>query len=132
MLLCDAADEQGGKLYILGGGWSAIRAPNIPVPMALAVKMSVPWDQTNRPIKLRAVLVDEDGNEIEAGEGQGPISAEGELEVGRPTGIKPGTPIDAPFVLKFGILVLDVGGYVWELSVDGTVMARAPFRVQQG
>ena len=37
MLLCDAAQESGGKLYILGGGWSIIRTPNTPTPMSLAM-----------------------------------------------------------------------------------------------
>lgn len=131
MILCDAADESGGKLYVLGGGWAVIRAPKIPVPMALAVKLSVPWDRSNRPFRVRAQLKDQDGDPVEI-ENVGPLFAEGDIEVGRPPGLKPGTPLDAPFVLKFGAPALDAGGYVWELEIDGTVMARAPFRVLEG
>jgi hypothetical protein len=130
MLLCDAAAESGGKLYVLGGGWSVIRVPNVPTPMALAVKLSVPWDQTNKQIRVRAKLVTEDGDEVDLGEG--PVFAEGTIEVGRPAGMKPGSPIDMPFALSFGPLVLDTGGYVWELEVDGTTLARTPFRVLGG
>jgi len=131
MLLCDAADEAGGKLFILGGGWSVIHFPNVPVNMALAVKLSIPWDQTNRPVKIQAALVDDDGQSVEV-EAAAVVRAEGELEVGRPPGLKPGMPIDAPFVLKFNGLALPAGGYVWELEIDGSCKARAPFRVLSG
>ncbi len=61
MLLCDAADEAGGKLYILGGGWSVLQIPNLPTPMALAIMISVPWDQSNMRHTLAVRLVTEDG-----------------------------------------------------------------------
>jgi hypothetical protein len=100
--------------------------------MALALKMSIPWDQTNQPHHIRAMLLTEDGDPVSPPGAPGPIFAEGDVEVGRPAGMKPGTPVDAPIVLNFGFLALDTGGYVWELEVDGTTMARAPFRVLGG
>lgn len=127
MLLCDAADEAGGKLYVLGGGWSVIRQPNVPTPMALAIMMAVPWDQSNMRHRFEVRLVTEDGDDVDLG--TGPMRVEGQLEVGRPPGVKPGTPLDTPVVLKFGPLVLGEGGYVWVLEVDDEPVARAPFRV---
>jgi hypothetical protein len=127
MLLCDAAEQQGGKLYILGGGWSLLHAPDAPVNMALAVKLAVPWTQTNEPHSIRVALLTEDGDAVDLG--QGPVQVEAKLEVGRPAGLKPGTPIDAPFVVPFTGISLGVGGYVWVLTVDGTELARTPFRV---
>ncbi len=127
MLLCDAATESGGKLYILGGGWSIVRAET--ASMALAIKMSIPWDQANQPFKMLTKLVDEDGEPVTPRGGDGPLQVDGEIEVGRPTGIKPGTPLDTPFALSFPPIPLDPGGYVWELEIDGTTMARTPFRV---
>src|SRR4051794_33041064 len=101
MLVCDAAQESGGKLFILGGGWSVIRAPNVPVPMSLAIKMSVPWDRTNQPHKIRAALITEDGDPVLADPASGAaVQMQGDIEVGRPPGIKPGTPLDTPFVLN--------------------------------
>src|SRR5688572_18666622 len=41
MLLCDAAQVVDGKLYLLGGGWSFV-GPD-PAPMAIAIKIDVPW-----------------------------------------------------------------------------------------
>ena len=127
MLLCDAAESIGGKLYILGGGWSQIYTPDVPVNMALAVKLAIPWDRANDPIQIRASLLTEDGQLVNFG--MGPVSTEGGIEVGRPPGLKRGTPLDAPLVLNFAGLTIQPGGYVWELEADGGVVARAPFRV---
>jgi hypothetical protein len=127
MLLCDAAESVGGKLYILGGGWSQIYAPNTPMNMALAVKLSIPWDLANEQITFAASLVTEDENPVDLG--VGPVRAEGGLEVGRPPGIKRGTPLDATFVLNFPGVALQPGGYVWKLEIGDEVKARTPFRV---
>jgi hypothetical protein len=131
MLLCDGAAESGGKLYVLGGGWSIVRQPRVPTQMALAIKMAIPWDETNRPHSIQAVLIDEDGSAVVPLGGDQPIQVDGEVEVGRPPGLKPGTPIDAPFVLNFGPIALEPGGYVWELKVDDETVAREPFRVME-
>lgn len=128
MLLCDAATESGGKLFILGGGWSIIHVPSVPTPMALAIKLSVPWDQANQKHHIKLSLLTDDGEAVE-GEGGSAVEADGQLEVGRPPGIKPGTPLDSPFVINFPGLALPSGGYVWDLEVDGSVLARSPFRV---
>jgi hypothetical protein len=130
MLLCDAAEQVGGKLYILGGGWSIIWIPRVPINMALAVKIAVPWDQTNRPVRLKAMLMTADGEPVDFGEG--PVEAGGEATVGRPPHVKPGTPLDLPFALTFAGIALEPGGYRWELEVDGKMAATAPFRVMEG
>lgn len=124
MLLCDAAEEANGKLFILGGGWSVLRRPS---PMALAIRLSVPWDRANEPHTITATLLDEDGETVDPGEG--PITVEGIVEVGRPAGVKPGTPLDSPFVLSFPPLPLEAGRYVWELEAEGATLARAAFTV---
>lgn len=129
MLLCDAASESGGKLYVLGGGWSAIQRPRVPVPMALAVKLAIPWDQTNKQQELRAVLIDDDANPVTPIGAEEPLVAEGQIEAGRPAGLKPGSAIDMPFVLNFGPVTLEPGGYVWELQIDEKPVARVAFRV---
>ena len=127
MLLCDAADAVNGKLYVLGGGWSHVLAPNAPVNMALAVMIAVPWHQANEKHEVNAALVSEDGETVEM-EGNQDVTS-GELEVGRPAGLKAGTQLNTPLVLSFSGLVLKPGGYVWELRIGGEVMARAPFQV---
>jgi hypothetical protein len=120
ILLSDAAEAVNGKLYILGGGWS-ICGPE-PAPMALAIKVEIPWDQTNARHELRVDLVDADGQPVtvEAPEGERPIFVTASFEVGRPAGVKPGTPIDLPIALRLGPLPLPPGGrFEWRLSIDG-------------
>jgi hypothetical protein len=129
MLLCDAAQSVGGKLYVLGGGWSQIgpQAPPGGYSMALAIKLTVPWDRANEQFHMRASLVTADGDAVDFG--GSPVAADGQLEVGRPAGLRPGTPLDSTLALNFAGLTLDPGGYVWELEVAGHALARAPFRV---
>lgn len=127
MLLCDSAEAANGKLYILGGGWSHLYAPNVPVNMALAVMVAVPWNRTNEKHGLRASLVTEDGDAVRVEDN--PVTLEAGFEIGRPPGMAPGTTFNTPMVFNVGGLALEAGGYVWEMFVNGQRSAQAPFRV---
>jgi hypothetical protein len=128
MMLCDAAAVADGKLYIHGGGWTHLWAPNTPANMALAILIAIPWDRTNQRNTVRAALINDDGEPVEV-EGQ-EVFAEGQVEVGRPAGLKAGSTLNVPLTLSFNGLSLDAGGYVWELRIDGDEKARVPFRVE--
>lgn len=120
MLLADQAQAVGGKLYILGGGWS-ITGPD-PTPSAIAIKIEVPWDQANRKHTLQLSLVDEDGQPamVPTATGDRPVELGGEFEAGRPAGLKPGTPLDVTLAINIGPLpLLPNTRYVWRLSIDG-------------
>ena len=127
LLLCDWAEEINGKLYIMGAGWSQLRMAT-PANMSLAAKIDVPWDQTNKRHKVSAILLTEDGQEVNA-DGK-PIRIDGEFEVGRPPGVTPGNPLDAPLTLRFEQLALPTGGYRWSFEIDGQESASASFRVE--
>jgi hypothetical protein len=124
LILADAAQEVGGKLYILGGGWS-VTGPE-PTPMALAIKIGVPWDQANRRHQFKIMLLGEDGERpqiLEPATGQ-PQAVDfefgGDLEVGRPPGLPPGTEIDAAMAVTLAPIPLIPGrGYVWRLEING-------------
>ena len=118
MLLADAAQVSDGKLYILGGGWSVSSGVT---PMAIAMKIEVPWDQTNRGHAWMLELVTEDGTAAAPAspEGAPPIRVTGQFEVGRPPGLRPGTPLDVPVAVNVGAFALAPGRYVWRLTVDG-------------
>jgi len=111
----------------MGGGWSLLRAQG-PSQMALAIKLGVPWAQTNRPLALRAALVDEDGQPVRQPDGAA-IEFNASVEVGRPAGLPPGTVLDAPLAVRFAGLALAPGGYRWDVTVAGDVVATVPFRV---
>jgi len=42
-----------------------------------------------------------------------------EFEVGRPPGLKPGTPLDFPVAVNSTPLPLEPGRYEWRLTIDG-------------
>jgi hypothetical protein len=125
MLLADSAEAVNGKLYVLGGGWSVQSTPGV-VRMALAIKIDVPWTEANRQIPIHARLLSEDGVHVSVDER--PVEVLGEIEVGRPPGVKPGSELDATLAINL-TLSLGAGGYRWELDVDGSTEARIPFRV---
>ena len=118
-MLADAAQAVEGKLYILGGGWS-VTGPQ-PVPMAIALKVDVPWDQANTQHRWRLELVDADGQPVLLGEGAGsPVEIEQEFEIGRPAGVKPGTALDFVIAINIQPLPLEPGTqYAWQLTIDG-------------
>lgn len=124
LLLCDFAEEVGGKLYIMGGGWSQTTA-NVPISMALAVRLLIPWDQTNVPHRMEASLLTQDGQPVTVDDN--PIRVDAEIEVGRPPGTKPGMAIDAPFAVRFNGLAFEAGLYRWDVKVNDEVVATASF-----
>lgn len=126
MLLADAVQEAGGKLFVLGGGWS-IRRGGGPFQMALAIKLEIPWTAANVGHRVLAELLTQDG--APAMVGGKPVRVEGNIEVGRPPGIPAGTALDAPMALTINGIELPPGGYRWQLSVDDDIVAEASFLV---
>jgi hypothetical protein len=122
MLLADSAQAVGGKLYVLGGGWS-ITGPD-PAPSAIALLIQVPWNQANVRHTFELVLLDADGHPVliqpdPESEPQ-PLRIEGHFEAGRPAGLQPGTPLDTTAAINISPLPLPPGGrFVWELRIDG-------------
>ncbi|HEX9467855.1 MAG TPA: hypothetical protein VGA11_05575 [Acidimicrobiia bacterium] len=120
VMLCDAAQAVDGKLYILGGGWTFI-GPE-PSPFAIAVIIEVPWDQANKKHTFKLDLVDEDGQPValEGPAGTTTLSVTGDFEVGRPPGLREGTPLNFSVAINSGPVPLAPGRrYSWMLSVDG-------------
>jgi hypothetical protein len=120
MLLAESAQAVGGKLYILGGGWS-ITGP-LPAPSAIALKIEVPWDLAARRHNILLELVNADGQPIRlpTPEGEQAVRAEAQFETGIPAGLIAGTPIDATLAINVAPLPLPPGSrYMWRLSIDG-------------
>jgi hypothetical protein len=118
LLLCDAAiADDKGKVSMLGAGWSVTSSPA--PPQAVAVLIKVPWDRANQKLSLKLDMLDGDGNavQIDAGNAKIPIHGEGTIEVGRPPGVDPGSPLDAAFVLNVPPLPLEPGRYEWRLEL---------------
>ncbi len=118
MLLADFVQAVQGKLYVLGGGWS-VTGPGA-VQMGIAVKIEVPWDEANVQHAFRLMLVDGDERPVPVPGGDQPVQVEGQFEVGRPPGLKPGTPLDFAIAVNVPALPLAPDSrYVWRLLIDG-------------
>jgi len=127
LLLADHAEAINGKLYVMGGGWTVLYAADRPVNISIAAIVAVPWDETNRRHRVTLELLDAEGVAVEVG-GQ-PVLLNGEFEVGRPPGVKPGTSFNTPFVWTLAGLTLRGGSYEWKLLVDGEPQASRAFVV---
>jgi hypothetical protein len=97
LLLADSAQVADGKLFILGGGITAV-GPR-PQPMGVAIRIEVPWDRANVPHLWRLDLLDEDGHPLMVRDKA--LVVHGRFEAGRPAGLKPGTPLSVPLAINF-------------------------------
>jgi hypothetical protein len=130
LLLCDAAQVVGGKLYILGGGWSYLWVPQgNAVGFMVAIDLIVPWEMTNRQLNLVVALETEDGEEVAHPETDSAIRAEGQLVVGRPPNARPGADLHTPIVIPFAPVLLDAGGYVCTFSINGDRISSTGFQI---
>ncbi len=120
MFLADYAVVSDGKLTIVGGGWSQT-GPE-PASFGIGLLIQVPWDQSNTVHSFSVELLDSDGAavvlETPEDEEQA-VAFGGEFEVGRPPGLKPGTPLDFPVAMNSTPLPLEAGRYEWRLTIDG-------------
>ena len=125
LILADAAEVNGGKLYLLGGGFDRINIAS-PLPqrrrMALAVSISVPWASTNERHRLTLDFTDEDGNRQ--------ANVEGEFEVGRPPGAKAGQMQRIQLALQADLEIKKFGANVVVGSIDGVESRRVHYNVQ--
>jgi len=123
LILTDAAQVQGDKLYMLGGGWSVIWARQFPVthPMAVAVGVLVSWQETNQRHQFRL--------EILSADGESKANVEGEFEMGRPPGLPAGATQRMMITGNLALQLEGPGQFEAVLSLDGAVSKRAAFSV---
>jgi hypothetical protein len=129
LLLCDFAQAVGGKLYILGGGWSKAISWGQPVSMTLAIKLDIPWHLANTKLPFEIALLTEDGTPVTNPAVGQPVRGDGQMEVGRPPGLTPGTGLDATMAIPMFGLQLAHGTYRWELKVSGHLVQTVVFEV---
>lgn len=124
LILADAAQASGvgGKVHMLGAGWSITTSPTAPAAVVGLIK--IPWDLANQKIAMLVELVDEDGKPVQlpGPKGDEPVRFGADLEVGRPAGLKPGTPIDASFTVNVAPMPLSPGRYSWRLQLGDDVV----------
>lgn len=127
-ILADAAATESGKHYIHGGGWDTIFAASFPVThpiLAVAMRLRVPWTDTNQEHEIALDLLDSDGNSVLPGD---PPS--GRMITGRPPQLPQGSDQTVPLAFSLVNLTFDrAGDYALVVRIDGRDAYRAPFRV---
>ena len=127
-MLADAAQVQGGKLFVLGGGYDTINARSLPVvhrALSVALVAEVGPEERHRDLEITITLIDEDGNEMG-------VEAKGKLRVGAPPNLPPGSLSIVPIVSPFNnIRFPEAKGYAFVLTFEEEELARVRFRVVQ-
>lgn len=126
LILADAAEVVGGKLYLMGGGWDRLTVNSQPAKknLAVALALRVPWHETNRQHAFRIDMTDEDGAQT--------VSVSGATEVGRPAGTPPGQPQLVQFVVNFDATFEKLGTYVITARVNDSQERSVRFNIVPG
>ncbi|MFN8505949.1 MAG: hypothetical protein U0547_00120 [Dehalococcoidia bacterium] len=128
-LICDYAEAVNGKMYIMGGGWETTFAPAFPAALRLAVAFGVRfgWDETNKAAPVLVRVEDDDGQEL--------VRIEGQMNVGRPPTLPPGSTQLAQMAANVPVSIARAGGYIVAIRAGAgpeMVERRLPFRVAAG
>jgi len=127
LILADAAQAVGGKLYMLGGGWDVLTInTGFPSqhPFAIGLGLSVPWNETNQRHSITVEITDEDGQQAALMTGQ--------LEVGRPPGLPAGQAQRVVIALNGVLGIEKPGNFVIVAKVEDQEAQRIQFRIVPG
>ena len=128
IVLADAAQVVGGKLYLIGGGWEMLNLSSglgSEHRMAIAASYRVPWLETNQDQTIDMDIVHEDGGD--------PIfELKGQFQVGRPPGIPAGKDQRFQFAAEVVIKIEKFGGYTLTARIEGQPDTRTSFTVVPG
>lgn len=127
-LIADYAEIVNGKLYVMGGAWDIMHLREAPgaIRMAIAVGLQVDWEETNQSIPIIVYVEDDDAREL--------ARIEGQVQVGRPAALPPGSRQMAQMAVNLAINAPAFGGYrvrVLAGTGDNRVESISPFRVAQ-
>src|SRR5437773_2241604 len=90
LLVADYARVADGKLDLVGCGWDITGPP--PATFGIGILFTVGWDEANRRHHFALDLLDTDGMPVPGEDADSPlVHFEGDIEVGRPPGLKPGS-----------------------------------------
>jgi len=132
LILADAAQVVGNKLFLLGGGWDRLmvnKAFPIEQRLALALSIRVPWNETNQKHSFEIEIMSESQATEEP---RSLMKAGGQFEVGRPAGIPPGQEQRFQLALDMSLRIEDAGIKTVIARVEGQEMRRVNFIVMPG
>lgn len=113
-LLCDFAQVREGLLSVMSGGITRLWREELPAPLGVWLALMIELDsiEQRRPHDLRVVVVDQDGHEAGAGEGQ--------FVINKVDGYEPGEPALVPVPIPLGtITIKSYGAHDVKVYIDG-------------
>ena len=124
LILADAAQAVNGKLYVLGGGWSTLHPVALPLThqVSVAAGFRIPWNETNQVHHIEIAIVTADGNPIVP-----PLR--GELEMGRPAGLRPGSDQTPVIAMTANTRFERDGRYEVQVRVEDQIVKTITFDV---
>lgn len=104
-LISDHAEIVNGKLYLMGGGWDTYYAREVPtqIRVAVAVGISIEWDETNETIPVHVYVEDDDAQQL--------ARIQGTMQVGRPPNLRPGSRQLSQLAANLNLNVKQHGGF---------------------
>jgi hypothetical protein len=127
LILADNAQIVGNKLYLLGGGWDVLTVGSgFPVQQRCAVAASykVPWNETNERHAVEIEVLNDDGLSL--------ATVQGQVEVGRPAGIPPGSDQRAQIAAEIVLGIEKESSFAIIARIEGVEVGRTQFRVVGG
>lgn len=130
IVLADAAAAVEGKHYIHGAGWGGIAGLSFPFThpqIAVALRLRVPWTETNQQHRIEVDVVDADERSI-LPIPPGPL--QGTMAAGRPVNLPDGMDQTVPLVINLqGVQFTTPGTYAVKVRIDGMDSAHSTFQV---
>jgi hypothetical protein len=132
LILADAAQVVGNKLYLMGGGWDKLTVNSaFPIDQrcALALSLRVDWNETNQKHNFEIEIIAEDSATEQP---RSLMKAGGQFEIGRPPGTSPGQEQRFQVALDMLLKIDGPGTKIIVARVEGQEMRRLSFNVIQG
>jgi len=132
LILADAAQVVGAKLYLLGGGWDKLtvnRAFPVDQRLALALSIIVPWNETNQKHSFEVEIISED---YDTEQPKNLVKMGGQFEVGRPPGIRQGQEQRFQLAIDMNLRIETAGAKTVIARIEGQEMRRLDFTVISG
>lgn len=127
-LLAEHAEVTGNKLYLMGGGWGTMFAPEAPAPVRIvcALGVRVDWDETNVAFPITLTIEDDDAQEV--------FRINGQMNVGRPPHLPIGSTQLYQMAATMQLTLPRFDGYRVLVTVgegDAAIRKGLPFRLAQ-
>lgn len=127
-ILAEHAEVTGNKLYLMGGGWDTMFAPEAPAQVRLvcATGVRVEWDETNLPFPIVITVEDDDAQEV--------FRIAGQMQVGRPSHLPIGSTQLYQMAATMQVTLPRFDGYRVVVTVgegERAIRKALPFRLGQ-